>query len=113
LLQKKYVVDKIILPALSQALERKYITDTEYIILKYIVQAREMTIKSEELEKVLWIKDSVKKSRYMNKLKEKNMIKPITDNGRIYTIHFTNNYLLRSIIAMLDKQWFVADFLNK
>lgn len=112
LLQKDYVVKYILSPALHNALDRKFITDDEHIVLQYIIQHNDMIIKAEELDKILWITNSVQKSRFMNKLKTKWMIQPITPNGRVYTIHFSNNYLLRSMIDILNKQWFVADFLN-
>ena len=68
-------------------------------------------MKSEELS-VFGIKNSKKKSYTINKLKEKNMIRPITEGGRIYTIHFLNNYLLRGIMLTLKDNGFVSDFLN-
>lgn len=112
LLQKNYVVKCLLSPALDNALEKKFIIDDEYKILQYIIKTQDMIIKSEELDRILWITNSVQKSRFMNRLKIKWMIQPITPNGRIYTIHFSNNYLLRSMIDILNKQWFVADFLN-
>lgn len=41
------------------------------------------------------------------------MVRAITDGGRIYTIQFINNYLLRSVIQTLKENGFVADFLNQ
>ena len=112
LLGKKYVEEEIFLPALASALEKKYITDQEYDILKYLVSKDDMSMKAEELD-VFDINGSVQKSRIMMKLRDKKMIRPLTKGGRIYTIHFVNNYLLRSVIDILEQKGFVSDFLNK
>ena len=48
----------------------------------------------------------------MGKLRDKRMVRPIKEGGRIYTIRFANNYLLRGIIKTLEENGFVADFLN-
>ena len=49
----------------------------------------------------------------MGRLRNKNMIKSIKPGGRIYTINFVNNYLLRGVITSLEKEGFVSDFLNR
>jgi Fic family protein len=112
LLSRKYVQETLLLPAISFSLDRKLITDKEYQILKYLVSKNDMAMKSEELEK-FGIKNAVQKSRMMAKLRGKNMIEPIKTNGRIYTINFVNNYLLRGIIKSLENEKFVPEFLNK
>lgn len=112
LLSREYVQDKILIPALNFALDRQNITDQEYKILLYLVSKQEMIIKSEELTQFK-IESSLQKSRIISKLKEKKIIHAIKKNGRIYTISFVNNYLLRGIIKSLTEEGFVADFLNK
>ncbi len=112
LLSRVYVQDKILIPALEFALDRQNITEGEFKILKYLVRKNEMVIKSEEL-KDFGIKNSVQKSRIIAKLREKNIIRPLKQKGRIYTIHFINNYLLRGVIKSLTDQGFVSDFLNQ
>jgi len=112
LITKKYVQKSLLLPAISFSLDRKQITTEEHGILKYIILKDNMTMKSEEL-KVFKIESSVEKSRKMAKLRKKNMIEPIKDGGRIYTISFANNYLLRGIIKSLENENFIPEFLNK
>lgn len=46
----------------------------------------------------------------MGKLKDKKIIMPTVPNGRIYTLRFGNNYLLRGIMKILDNNGFVSDF---
>ena len=111
LLKKEYVEKEILLPTLKIALEREHITKQEFDILAYLVKKNDMSMKSEELS-IFGIKNSKKKSYTINKLKEKKMIQPITEGGRIYTIRFLNNYLLRGIMQTLKDNGFVSDFLN-
>lgn len=111
LLSMKYVKEKILIPAINFALERQSITQKEYKILKYLIQKNDVLIKSEELHKI-GITNSVQKSRAMKTLREKKMVRPLKENGRIYTINFVNNYLLRGVVDSLDKQGFISDFLK-
>lgn len=111
LLDRNYVQQKILLPSIIFAKEREYVTDLEYKILELIIKSENMEIQSRELEQ-FGIKDSVSKSRLMNKLKEKGFVRSIKPNGRIYTINFIGNYLLRGLIKSLEKEGFVSDFLN-
>ena len=111
LLKKEYVEKEILLPTLKIAFDREQITKQEFDILAYLVKKDDMSMKSEELS-IFGIKDSKKKSLIMAKLKEKNMIEPILEGGRIYTIKFVNNYLLRGVMLTLKDKGFVSDFLN-
>lgn len=112
LLKREFVVGKILFPSIKYALERKLITPEEKRVLHLIIDSPEMSIKSQDLSKI-GIDGSVKKSRFMEKLKERKFIEPIKEGGRIYTINFTNNYLLRGVIKSLEKEGFVSDFLER
>jgi len=111
LLDMMYVKKQILLPTLELALESEHITKQEFKILEYLINKDEMSMKSEELS-FLGIDDSKKKSTVMGKLKNKGIIEPISKGGRIYTIRFVNNYLLRGIMRVLKDKGFVSDFLN-
>ena len=111
LLDQNYVKKQILQPALKIARENEHITTQEFKILTYLVNKEEMAMKSEELSK-LGITDSKKKSITMAKLRDKKMLISTTKGGRIYTIHFVNNYLLRAVMQVLKKNGFVSDFLN-
>jgi Fic family protein len=113
LLNKKYVQEQILLPMLKDALQDKHIEEQDFKILEYLINKDEMSMKSEELGKVIGGHlDSKKKSMIMSKLKEKGIINSTTEKGRIYTIHFINNYLLRGVVKILQQKGFVSDFLN-
>ncbi len=111
LLDSQYVKSKILLPTIKVALSNEHITNQEFKILEHLINNDEMAMKSEELS-FLGIEDSKQKSRVMTKLKDKKIIMPTVPNGRIYTLRFANNYLLRTIMKVLDENGFVSDFLN-
>lgn len=111
LLDMNYVKSNILVPTIKLALQNQHITSQEYKILEYMINNDDMSMKSEELS-FLGITDSKQKSRTMAKLKDKKIIMPTLPNGRIYTLRFVNNYLLRGIMKILDNNGFVSDFLN-
>ncbi|MBI2888674.1 MAG: Fic family protein [Candidatus Liptonbacteria bacterium] len=113
LLDLSYIVNTILLPVLSFALEREHITKREYEILSAIVKSKDMSIKSGGLELIIGKESPVQRSRILKKLKDKKMLIPLKEKGRIYTIGFANNYLLRGIAYVLEKNGFVPEFLNK
>jgi Fic family protein len=113
LLNLRYIVDIILLPMLSFALEHEHITKREYQILSAVVKSKEMNIKSADLEVILGEESPVQRSRILKKLKDKEMLMPLKENGRIYTIGFANNYLLRGIIYVLQENGFIPDSLNR
>jgi len=111
LLRFEYVRDELLLPMLHIAKERQYITELEHKILVYLVNTKDMAIKSSQLER-FGIKSSRQKSYTITKLKEKKMLLPTKEGGRIYTISFGNSYLLRTIMEVLDQKGFVSEFLK-
>lgn len=113
LLDLKYMTEVILVPALSYALERKLITEREFDILGTVVKNKSMVIKSSDLELIIGQESSVQRSRILKKLKDKKMLLPLQENGRKYTIGFVNNYLLRSIFHVLEKNGFVPSSLNQ
>ncbi len=113
LLDLGYITNTILLPMLSYALEQKHITPREHKILSTLVRAEDMTIKSADLVEIIGNESSVQRSRILKKLKDKKMLIPLEENGRVYTIGFANNYLLRGIAYILEKNSFVPESLNK
>jgi len=111
LLRIGYVRDELLLPMLHMAKERQYITEQEHKILVYLVNKEDMAIKSAELER-FGITSSRQKSYTIAKLRDKKMIMPIKEGGRVYTISFGNSYLLRTIMEVLDQKGFVSEFLK-
>ena len=113
LLDWVYLHKTILLPTLSFALERQLITKREFDILRAVVGSPKMSIKSSDIEKIIGQESSVQRSRIIKRLKDKNMLKPLKEKGRVYTIGFSNNYLLRGIIYILEQNGFIPKSLNQ
>lgn len=114
LLDLDYMTNTILLPALKKSADRKSINQEEYEILKTVVKSNNMLIKSADLEKVVGNVSVVQRSRIIRKLKDQNMLTPLTgEKGRKYGIHFSNNYLLRDVVRVLEENGFVPVSMNK
>jgi Fic family protein len=113
LLDLSYMTTNILLPVLTFALEREHITKREFAILNAVVKDPEMCIKSSGLENIIGKESPVQRSRIIKRLKEKHMLIPLKKNGRIYTIGFANNYLLRGVTHVLELNGFIPASLNK
>ncbi len=113
LLDLKYMTETILIPSLSYALERQLVTKREFDILSALVKSKSMTIKSSDLDVVIGEESPVQRSRILKRLKDKEMLRPVPGKSRVYTIGFVNNYLLRGIFYVLEKNGFVPPSLNK
>lgn len=101
---------KILLyPALQDALSNKYVTDDSYKILKLVVDAQGQTIQSSDISPIFPGKSSSDRSRIIRALVTQGMLIPIHLGARKYTICFANNYLLRSVLKVLDKEGFLPE----
>ena len=112
LLDLQFMVSTILLPMLAYALERQHITKREFKILSAVVKSEKMSVKSINLEKIIGEESPVQRSRILKRLKDKNMLIPLKVKGRVYTIGFANNYLLRGVSYVLEKNGFVPKSLN-
>lgn len=119
LLDLKYMINTILLPTLSYSLMEEHITKREYDILSSLVKSKNMIIRSSDLKKMIAQESSkqesrsVQRSRIIKRLKNKNMLMPLKEKGRVYTIGFANNYLLKGIMHVLEKNSFIPASLNK
>ncbi len=112
LLNRDYIVDKVLIPTLDFSIERKQITPREYDILKALVKKEDMTIKSSDLDEIIGRESSVQRSRIIKRLKDKGMLEPLKDRGRVYTIDFTSSHLLRGVIHSLKRNNFISKELD-
>jgi len=111
LLSYEYLKEKILLPALAFALERKYITGKEYKILSLGV--KKQIIRAANIKSLFPDKLPAEISRMIKRLKDKKMLQTDKKESRKYVLMFENNYLLRGIIAALDKEKFLPIPLDK
>ena len=93
------------MPALDQALERKYITDLEYKILVIAVKKKEL--QSADLQELFEHKSAATRSAAIMKLVRQGMLCSFENNKRKYYLQFRNNFLLRGIMLALDKEGFL------
>lgn len=105
LVDYKYLQDQILYPALVDAFNNKYITPLEQSVLKIAVSKQE--IQAGDIKPVLTGKTGSEISRIIRGLIDKKMLCPIREGARKYTIAFSNNLLLRSMLKMLDKNDFL------
>jgi Fic family protein len=101
----KYLKEKILFPTLKFASERKYITPLEYKILKLAIDKK--SIQNQDIQEIFPKKISTAISRMIRDLRTKKMLEPERDNTRRYHISFANNFLIRGIIKMLEKESFI------
>ena len=105
LLDYNYLSKNILLPAIDFSLERKLIIPQEEKILKVVI--KKQVIQAGDLKNIFPGKIPAEISRTIRKLKDKNMLMPEKEKSRKYVLHFENNYLLRGIIEMLDRNNFL------
>jgi Fic family protein len=103
-----FLKSKILIPALDSSLERKFITEDEYKILRIAIEKQE--IQANDVSSVFSVKkDPSIISRYIKKLLYKQMLVPIEDKRRKYILRFDNNFLIRGIMTALDNNDFLPD----
>ena len=111
LLDYKYLLHKILLPTIDFSLERKWIIPNEAKILE--IASKKQIIQASDIRKIFPDKIPAQISRIIRRLKQKKMLIPIKAKARKYLLCFENNYLLRGVIEMLDKNGFLPIPLNK
>lgn len=99
-----YLRNRILQPALQDAMQNAYVTPPEYAILKATVAKDDQMLQAGDLKKLFPNTSSSDRSRSIRALIEKEMLLPVKENSRKYVISFSNNYLMRSILKALDKE---------
>jgi Fic family protein len=105
LLDYKYLLSEILVPAIDISREGQVITDAESKILK--VAAEKQIFQAADIKKLFPGKLSAEISRILRRLREKNMILTSGEHSRKYIISFNNSFLLRGIIMMLGEKGFL------
>ncbi len=111
LLDYNYLAHNILLPAIEFSRERKLIIPIEAKILTTIV--KKQVIQASDIRNIFPDKIPAEISRVIRRLRDKKMIAPEKKNTRKYVLRFENNYLLRGIIEMLDKNGFLPIPINR
>ena len=95
------------MPTLYHSLERKYITNIEFKILKKVVESQVM--QAGDLKDIFEGKRNSEVSRQIRKLIDKKMLVPENEGTRKYVLCFDNNYLLRGVIKALGEKDFLPE----
>jgi len=105
LTQYGYLTKSILIPAISFARQRQWITATEESVLALAIKSK--VIKSADLANVLPGLSSPQRTYLIRKLVDQGMLLPISEGARQYTIRFFNNYLIRGVIKALREEGFI------
>lgn len=113
LLDYEYLVMRILMPALDFSFTRQLITEREHAILYAVVTSENMEIKTGDVAQLIGKVTPEQRSRVIAGLREKGMLIPVKEGGRIYTIGFMNSFLLRGVMKVLEDEGFVPASLNQ
>lgn len=105
LLEYDYLKRQILIPTIDFSLERKWITELEYRVLRRMIDKKE--VKAADLSDIIKSEHMAQRSRVIHRLREKKMVIPVSDNARKYAICLQNNYLVRGIVVMLLQEGLV------
>ena len=108
LTDRKYLIDRILTPALHHAHSRKLITPVEEQVL--LRSARMGTVKASDLEPEM---SGSQRSYMIKTLVKRRMLAPIYAGARQYTVGFGNSYLIRGVIRALTVERFIPDALAR
>ena len=108
LLDKKYLVANILVPALNDAKEREYVTELEYKILQRAIQHPSMFIEAKDVKDLFEGKIPQEVSRQLRKLKDKRLLRSLPNHKNKYVIWFTSSNLFRSSMRALKAAGFDA-----
>ncbi len=105
-----FLRSKILSPALSYAKERELITPIEEKILH--IAANKGVAKKADLIIAMSNMTDAQQTYQIKKLVERNMLQPISEGARQYSIGFSNNYLIRGVIQALSNEGFISASLS-
>lgn len=105
LLDFKYLYDNVLYPTINLGLDRGYINKTETRIL--LAGLKLQKFKASDLSKEFSGMTPRQRSHQISKMRESGFIKPLKEGGRTYHVNFMNNYLMRSLIKVLEEENFI------
>lgn len=105
LLDFDYLYHKILVPTINLGSEQGYINKDEARVLN--IGIKKQKFKASELNGVLNELTTRQKTHLISKMKESGFIQPLKQNGRTYCVSFMNNYLMRSLIQVLEREAFI------
>lgn len=105
LLDFDFLYQKVLLPTIDLGIERGYLNKDEAKVLN--IGIKKQHFKASELDKTLEHLTPRQRTHLISKMKDSGFIKPLKDNGRTYYVSFMNNFLMRSLIQVLEQENFI------
>lgn len=105
LLDFEYLYKNILVPTINLGLDRGYLNKEEAKVLN--IGISKQSFKASELDNAFEDLTSRQKTHLISKMKESGFIRPLKENGRTYYVSFMNNFLMRSLIQVLEKENFI------
>jgi Fic family protein len=105
LLDFDYLYKTILVPTINLSIERRYINKEEAKVLSFGIKSQQFI--ASDLTDTLKGLTSRQRTHLISKMKESGFIKPLQENGRKYYVSFMNNFLMRSLIQVLEREGFI------
>ncbi len=105
LLDFDYLYKHIMLPTVQLGVERGYLNLTEANILSVGIKLQKFI--ASDLDGALKKMTPRQRTHQLAKMKDSGFIKPFKDKSRTYYVSFKNNFLMRSVISILEKEGFI------
>jgi Fic family protein len=105
LLDFDFLHKRILVPTINLGIQRGYLSKGEAKVLALGIQKQKF--KAKELDDAIEGLSSRQRTRLICKMKQAGFIRPIKDGGRIYCVTFMNNYLMRSLVQILEHENFI------
>lgn len=105
LLDYGFLKEEIIIPALNHPLFERLFTDQDRQIMDIAVEKQ--VFQASDIRMYFPSKHPSEISKMLRWLKEKELIINLEENSRKYAINLQNKYLIKQIIAKLDKKGFL------
>ena len=105
LLNYEYLSQEILIPAIRYSQETGQLDKLDAKLLKRGIECG--TFQASDWKDLLPGKAPSEITRIINRLKDRNLLIPDGENARKYVVRFENNFLLRSVMRMLDEKGFL------
>lgn len=105
LLHFDFLYEKILVPTVELGKERGYLNDIESKIL--YVGIKKQSFKSSDLKSVLKGFTDRQITYQISKMRDAGFLQPLKENGKTYFVSFMNNYLMRSLMQVLEREKFI------
>ena len=105
LLDFDYLYKTILVPTINLSIERRYINKDEAKVLSFGIKSQQFM--ASDLTDTLKGLTSRQRTHLISKMKDSGFIKPLQENGRKYYVSFMNNFLMRSLIQVLEREGFI------